>query len=201
MHFYRLKPRFLLVILLLMPCVLFLATTLSLLFGLSLDQLVLSKALKVMEGQSMLSLLIIFLAPLMEELGWRGYGVDSLRSNFNLFKTSLLFALLWALWHVPLFFINGYYHHELWDTSPIYVMNFFVSILPAAILINWVYYKNDRSIIAAFLLHLMFNLFSALFQTEQFTKCIITLLLLIVSGIIIIRDRPFFFNKNDNWRV
>lgn len=200
LRFDRIKFHFLLVILLLMPCVLFLATALSLLFGQSITQFALSGTFQVMEGQSMISLLIIFLAPLMEELGWRGYGVDSLRSHFNLFKTTLVFAVLWALWHVPLFFINGYYQNELWNTSFIYVINFFVSILPAAILINWVYYKNSRSIIAAFLLHLMLNLFSVLFQTEQFIKCIVTLLLLIVSVIIIIRDKKFFFNNNENWK-
>lgn len=197
--FYRIKLSFLPVILLLMPCVLFLATALSLLFGQSIDQFALSSGFKVMEGQTMVSLLIIFLAPLMEELGWRGYGVDSLRSHFNLFKTTMLFAVLWAMWHVPLFFINGYYQNVLWNTSIIYVINFFVSVLPAAILMNWVYYKNSRSIMAAFLFHLMLNLFSVLFQTEQVTKCIVTILLLIVSVIIIVRDKQFFFNKNEGW--
>ncbi|EKE09811.1 MAG: hypothetical protein ACD_16C00104G0007 [uncultured bacterium] len=198
LRLYRIKVSFLPMILLLMPCVLLLATALSLLFGQSIDQFALSSTYRVMQGSSMLSLLIIFLAPLMEELGWRGYGVDSLRSYFNLFKTTMLFAVLWAMWHVPLFFINGYYQNELWNTSIIYVINFFISILPAAILINWVYYKNNRSIIAAFLLHLMLNLFSVLFQTEQFTKCIVTILLLIVSLIVITKDKKFFFNNNEN---
>jgi uncharacterized protein len=116
LRFDRIKLRFLPVILFLMPCVLFLATTLSLLFGQSIDQFALSSAFQVMAGQTMISFLIIFLAPLMEELGWRGYGVDSLRSHFNLFKTTMLFAGLWALWHVPLFFINGYYQNVLWST-------------------------------------------------------------------------------------
>jgi membrane protease YdiL (CAAX protease family) len=200
-RFYKIKVRFLPIILLLMPGVLFLATALSLLFGQPIDQFSLVHTYRVVEGQSMLSLFIIFLAPLMEELGWRGYGVDSLRSNFNLFKTSMVFAVLWALWHLPLFFIKGYYQNELWNTSLIYVINFFVSILPATILLNWVYYKNRRSIMAAFILHLMFNLSSVLFQTEQFTKCLITILLLIISSIVIIRDRSFFFHKNENWKA
>jgi membrane protease YdiL (CAAX protease family) len=197
LRLYKIKVSFLPVILLLMPCVLFLATALSLLFGKSIDQFELSSAYRVLEGQNMLSLLIISLAPLVEELGWRGYGVDSLRSIFNLFKTTLLFAGLWAMWHLPLFFINGYYQHELWNTSIVYVINFFVSVLPVAILINWVYYKNNRSIIAAFLFHLTLNLFSVLFQTEQFTKCIITSLLLMVSILVVIRNREFFFNQNE----
>ncbi len=70
-----------------------------------------------MEGQFFISLLIMFLAPTVEEFGWRGYGVDSLRSKFNLFKTTMLFALLWSSWHLPLFFVNGYYQNELWNTN------------------------------------------------------------------------------------
>lgn len=197
LHFDLINPRYLPFILLLMPCVLFLATGLSLFFGQPINQFELSPVYSVIQGSNALSLLIVFLAPLAEELGWRGYGVDSLRSYFPLFQTSLLFALLWALWHVPLFFINGYYQNELWHTGIPYVINFFVSILPAAILINWVYYRNSRSIVAAFLMHLMLNIFSVIFQTEPFTKCIITILLLLVSVIIIARDREFFLNRGN----
>ena len=62
------------VILLLMPLVLFLSTAISLLFGQSAEQFVLSKDYAVMRGQTIISLLILFLAPMLEELGWRGYG-------------------------------------------------------------------------------------------------------------------------------
>ena len=130
-----------------------------------------------------------------EEVGWRGYGEDSIRSRFNLFTTTVLFGVLWGLWHVPLFFINGYYQHDLWNTSIVYVINFFAQILVATILMNWLYYRNNRSITAAILFHFMLNLFSVLFQTEQFTKCIITIVMLMIAMVIIARNRAFFFNE------
>ena len=110
-------------------------------------------------------------------------------------RTVVAVSILWALWHVPLFFTNGYYQHGLWNTSIVYVINFFVQIFAAAILINWIYYKSNRSIAAAILFHFMFNLFSVLFQTEQFTKCIITIILLIISVVIIVRNKEFFFEQ------
>lgn len=183
-----------LMIFLLFPISIFLATAISLLFGKPFDQFFLCSQYAVMSGQSILSLVIIFLAPLFEELGWRGYGVDSIRSKFNLFITTLIFASLWALWHLPLFFIRGYYHNVLWNTSIIYTANFFVSIFPAALLINWVYYKNNRSIVAAICMHFILDLFSVLFQTEQFTKCIATILLSVISVILITKDKDLFFN-------
>ena len=199
---FRMKLSSFLFIVLLMPSVLFLATGLSLLFGLSLEQFALANEYHVIKGWRFLSLVMpFFLAPMLEELGWRGYGVDSLRVNFNLFKTSMLFAFLWAMWHLPIFFINGFYHHELWNQSMLYVINFFVSIVPASILLNWIYYKNGRSIPAAILFHSMLNVFSVLFQTEQFTKCIITVLLFAVSVVVILKNKNFFFNNFLNFKT
>ena len=141
------------------------------------------------------TLVILFLAPTFEELGWRGYGVDSIRSRCNLFTTTVLFGVLWGLWHVPLFFTNGNYQHELWNTSIVYVINFFAQILVATVVMNWIYYKNNRSITAAILFHFTLNLFSVLFQTEQFTKCIITIILLIIAVVIIVQNQAFFFEQ------
>lgn len=191
----RLNLRFLPIILLIMPVTLFLATTISVVLGESTDQFALSSNFRVIQGQSMVGLVILFLAPLMEELGWRGYGVDSLRSRLNIARTSLLFAVLWALWHLPLFFIQGYYQNSLLHMHPVFVLNFFVSVLPAALLLNWVYYKNNRSILAAFLLHLMMNLSAVLFQTTQVTKCILTIVLMICSLFIVFTDRKFFYQN------
>jgi membrane protease YdiL (CAAX protease family) len=191
----RINVRFLPAILLIMPFALFLATALSLPLGHSSSQFLLSSDYNIMSGQVVLSFLILFLAPTFEELGWRGYGVDSIRSKFNLPKTTLLFAVLWALWHLPLFFIHGYYQNELWNMGIVYVINFFLSILPATILMNWVYYKNNRSILAAILFHFTIDLFSVLFQTEQFTECLITVILLMISIVIIYKDKTFFFKS------
>lgn len=191
---YKIKLTYLPIVLLLMPIVLLLATSISLLFGQSTDQCMLSEHVKT--GLGLLSVAILFIVSAIEELGWRGYGVDSLASRSSLFKTSIIFAIMWALWHLPLFFIKGSYQNQLLDTNSVYVINFFVSLLPAATLLNWIYYKNNRSIIAAILLHFMLNIFSMLFQTTQCTKCIVTILLLILAGIIICVDKELFFNMH-----
>jgi uncharacterized protein len=191
----KIKLGYLPAILLIMPFALFLATSLSLLFGQSANQFQLSSDFQIMSGSIALTLFILFMAPTVEELGWRGYGVDGLRSKMDLFKTTMVFGLLWGLWHLPLFFIKGYYQHELWEMSIVYVINFFAQVYVASILINWVYYKNNRSITASILFHFMFNLFSVLFQTEQFTKCIITVVLLVISIVVIARNREFFFEE------
>lgn len=188
------NPVYLLFILLFMPCIICLATWISLFFGYSKEQFSLTKELSVMKGWSILGIVIpLILAPLVEELGWRGYGVDSLRVYFNLFTTSLLFGFLWAVWHLPAFFMKGFYHNQLWHQGKIYVLNFFVSVFVVAILMNWVYYKTGRSIPAVILFHSILNLSSMVLRTEQFTKCIATLLITIVTILVIVYDNAFFF--------
>ncbi len=189
------KPRYWLAILLIMPLVVLLGTALSLVSGQSTAQFQFASQFQVMSGAAYLSVAILILAPTFEELGWRGYGVDSLLEGRSLLKASLLFALLWGLWHVPLFFIKGYYHFEILQMNPIFALNFFVALIPASILSNWIFYKNGRSIMAIIIFHFILNLSSALFQTEQFTKCIITVLLLIVSLLVIGKNKQFFKDK------
>lgn len=194
---FKISPVYLLVILFLMPCVIYLATSLSLVFGFSTDQFLLSKQLSVMKGSALLGILIpLILAPIVEELGWRGYGVDSLRVHFNLFNTSVLFGVLWALWHLPAFFIKGYYHNDLWHLGFIYVLNFFVSVFLIAFLINWIYYRTGRSIPAVILFHAVLNLSSMALRTEPLTKCLATVLLLVVVAIVVVWDQVFFFSNS-----
>ncbi len=188
----RIDLRYVPVIVLLMPASVLAAIAVSLLFGASPAQFSLSDQFDIVGGQVLASLLISILAPTFEEIGWRGYGVDSLRQRFTLLKTSVLFAVLWGAWHVPLFFINNYYHNELWKMGGPYVVNFFLSILPMAFILNWVYYRNHRSIPAAILLHFMTVISAEAFATVESTKFIQTALLLIVAAGIVIYDRAFF---------
>jgi uncharacterized protein len=195
LSFQKIKLSFFPVIYLLVPFVYTLATALSLLFSFSSDQFAFSSEITLMKDQYIFSFAILILAPILEEFGWRGYGVDSLRSRFNLFRTSLLFAALWSIWHLPLFFIQGYFHHEVLTASIVNVVNFFVSFFPVAILMNWLYYKNNRSITAAVLFHFILNFFFVHFQMVEFTKCILTILLIVISIIVVATNKKFFFDK------
>lgn len=51
--------------------------------------------------------IVLVLAPVAEELAWHSYGTDALRTRFSVFGTSMVFAVIWALWHLPLAFVSG----------------------------------------------------------------------------------------------
>jgi uncharacterized protein len=42
-----------------------------------------------------------------EEFGWRGYALPRLEERMGLWKANLVLGLVWALWHLPLWFIPG----------------------------------------------------------------------------------------------
>jgi membrane protease YdiL (CAAX protease family) len=187
----RIDLRTLPVILFLIPAVICAAIGISLLFGQSPDQFA------VRFGTSFVTvpaLVGVFLAPALEEAGWRGYGMDSLKSRSRLFVASLYFALLWAFWHVPLFFISGFYHNSLLS-SWLFTANFFASVVAMAFIINWLYERNNRSVIACFLFHLSANVAMSFIPADQFTKCIVTVLLLVIAAAVVAADRKLFFEE------
>lgn len=195
----RIKIRFIPVITLTMPCLILLAITISVLFGFSTEQFSLSNLSsdQALKGINLITMVIIVaLSCTLEEIGWRGYGIDSLRSKFNLWYTSLIFAAIWSLWHVPAFFIkNGYFQQELWNLGIIYVLIYFISLFPITFLINWLYIQNNRSILVAILFHTVMNLSYGFFQIQPFTRIILMFLLLTTAGIVLIKDKKVFFTE------
>jgi uncharacterized protein len=179
-------------ILFLLPAAMAISILLSCLLGQSPDQFRLS--LSSFSTGMIPVPVMLFGAACFEELGWRGYGVDSLRSRYNYFTATVVFALLWALWHCPLFFVNDWYQNILWKTSPLFALNFFVSIIPFAFIINWLWYKNRGSIITAILAHVTINA-QGIIQMSQVAKCIESGVLIVIAVILVWSDRQIFFGK------
>jgi membrane protease YdiL (CAAX protease family) len=195
-NFKLIKPKYLLIILLTMPVTVALAVVVSLLFGQPVTQFALSPGFSLAGWAAVQLLISVIIAPTFEETGWRGYGVDSLRrKGRSLFISTLIFAALWALWHMPLFFIKGYYHYEMLHTNIIYALNFIASVFALAFLANLIFYRNNRSIPGNILFHIMPNLCLSMFQIEEFTKCIVTVILLLFSVIVFFRFKPWWLDR------
>jgi membrane protease YdiL (CAAX protease family) len=177
------------------PALIAAAVLISAPFGGSLGQLALSSEFSIVEGAAGLSWLIAFAAPALEELGWSGYGIDSLRGRRPLIVPVLLFGALWSAWHLPLFFVKGYYHANLLAESPVYALAFLVGVVPLTVITNWIYYRNGRSIVVAVVFHAVVNVSSEAFMVTNATKTVLYGLLLAVAALLVVCDRRFFLSS------
>lgn len=172
-----------------------LAQLISLALGYSADQFRLARSASFSAG-ILIGWVPLLLAPVVEEISWHGYGTDALRRGLNLFWTSIVFSIYWALWHVPLAFIEGYYQANLVETGSLHTINFIVSLIPFVLLMNWLYYRSGRSIWVAVAFHLAANVSNEAFQTHPDSKIIQTGLLVALSLALILRDPAFFFGRD-----
>lgn len=141
--------------------------------------------------------LMLVLAAVVEELAWHSYGTDALTARMSLFAASMLFTVYWALWHLPLAFVKGYYHSELVQEGALATANFVMSMVVFVLLMNWVYAKSGRSIAVAALFHLCANVGNEIFATHPVSKLIQTALLAGVTAWLLWRDRALFWDKRE----
>jgi uncharacterized protein len=188
------QPKMLPTFFLIMPLSVVAAILLSLPFGGSPAQFQIAGGFSFSTG-AVPVLLFLALAACFEELGWRGYGFESLQSRYTYLTAALIFSLLWSIWHIPLIFAEGQYAYELWNQNIWYAVNYFVSFIPLGIIVSWLCIKNHKSILAAVLFHFLINIFQELFSITQTTKSIETLVLAAVAICIVIYDKDLFFSK------
>lgn len=179
-------------LLLIMPAAWIISAWISyLFFGQSLTQLTITNLISFSAGLMPVPVML-YGAAFLEEVGWRGYGVDSLRGKRTFFTVTLIFAALWALWHTPLFFINGYYHNLILRENPLFALNFYLGVFPVAFINNWLWYKNSGSILSGFIFHAVANTVAFL-QLTQIAESLQTVVLTIfVIGFVILNKRLFF---------
>lgn len=165
---------------------------LSLAFGQSIDQFSLTEDFSFTGVGIGSALLTILLASIIEEVGWKGYCEDSIGNYMSWFWESMVFGVLWSLWHLPLIFIPGTYQAGLM-VNPLHVVNFFVSGIPLGFIITWVYLASDRSILACMVFHLFVNFMQERIAMTPETKCMETIVVIVAAAIIVLANKEMFF--------
>lgn len=196
-NFRLIKIESLPAILFIMPLAVIMSILISTLFGESISQLQLADKFSFKAGFVPV-LLVLFLAASFEELGWRSYAMDSLWEKHSYFKPTMIFAILWAFWHLPLFFIKDYYQYQLLQSNIWFALNFVVSIIPMAVIISWLCRKNGGSILAAIAFHFIINMSQEALEIAQVTKCIETFILFLFATTIVLLNKDMFFDKDSD---
>ncbi|MFJ2293618.1 type II CAAX prenyl endopeptidase Rce1 family protein [Streptomyces sp. NPDC087894] len=56
--------------------------------------------------------------PLSDHLGWRGTAYPRMRATMGRFRIALVLGVIWAVWHMPLFLIDGTVQNDLGLATP-----------------------------------------------------------------------------------
>jgi membrane protease YdiL (CAAX protease family) len=93
--------------------------------------------------------------PLGEEPGWRGFALPRLQPMHGPLAGSAILGVLWALWHLPLFWSG------VWTppTVPNIAM-FIVMITALTVVMTWVFNNVKGSLLITMLMHASFNTFA-----------------------------------------
>lgn len=137
-----------LIALLLVPIIFIISYFSGQLLGLEVD----SKLFKIEWHWPISFLMCFLLMGAMEEFGWRGFLQKEMQKKYNPLITAFILAILWYLWHLPLYY-NGLYSTGGISDS----LDRFFFTIPATIIINWLYNKTNYSILAVMLLHVMYD--------------------------------------------
>lgn len=98
-----------------------------------------------------LSLYMLVQVGIGEEIGWRGYALPKLQTGYSALVSSLILGVLWALWHLPLFFNPA----TSYSNTPFWV--FLVFLLPFPILYTWIFNSTGGSVLMVMILHAVTN--------------------------------------------
>ncbi|MBQ0868166.1 CPBP family intramembrane metalloprotease [Streptomyces sp. A73] len=110
--------------------------------------------MKDMGGPAAFLVSMIISGPLSEEPGWRGTAYPRMRATMGRFQIALVLGVVWAVWHLPLFFIDGTVQNDLGLATPSGVL-FAVGNIPMAMLVTCAYER--AGILASIAVHFAVN--------------------------------------------
>jgi membrane protease YdiL (CAAX protease family) len=93
-----------------------------------------------------------------EEVGWRAYLVPPLAQRLGLGGATVCVGVIWALWHLPLFFIAG--SGSDGQSFPLYL----VHVTALSVAMGWLYWKSAASLFVVMVMHAAINNTSGLFR-------------------------------------
>ena len=86
-----------------------------------------------------------------EEVGWRGFALPRLTERIGLPLASLLLGVIWAIWHLPLFFVGGV--DKFGQSFPL----FMVQVIALSVALSFLYWKTNGSLLLTMLMHASVN--------------------------------------------
>jgi hypothetical protein len=99
---------------------------------------------------------MMFLGGGQEEFGWRGYALPILEQKYGIWLANIILGLIWAFWHIPLWFIEG--------TTQVYMnySGFVLFSVGCSLILSWFMRLSDNKPFAGIYAHGLANAFIAI---------------------------------------
>lgn len=140
-------------------------------------------------GEHFLALWVIFIYQVVivwgEEIGWRGFALPNLQIRFHPILASVILGVLWGLWHLPWFWIEGSAQQSM------SVQFFVLATVGYSILYTWIYNGTRGSLLMMCLLHAANNttvsytmlFFKPIIEEPIFSLAVLGVFNLLIIGI------------------
>ena len=103
--------------------------------------------------------LTIGIAPLWEEVGWRGFAHSRLQRTHGPVVGSIILGALWGLWHLPFFFgpLARTGPNATFVSATIALVEFSIGLTGLSVVMAWILNNCGGSTLLAILIHAAFD--------------------------------------------
>jgi membrane protease YdiL (CAAX protease family) len=102
----------------------------------------------------LVNIVLLAIASLGEEIGWRGVALPGLQSQRSTLMASVILGFLWAAWHIPFWLLLDTFDQFGWA----YMALNFIFVLPLTFYITWFFNHSRFSLLLVVVFHLCFNI-------------------------------------------
>lgn len=95
----------------------------------------------------------IFMGPLLEETGWRGFAQPVLFGRFGIFVTGVIIGTIWTFWHAPLWFAGEGSSLSGGGFSAQSLLCYWLFLVGQSVFLAWMLSKARGSVLLAMLVH------------------------------------------------
>jgi uncharacterized protein len=145
-----------------------------------------------------LGIVVGLIGGFFEEVGWTGFALPRLQSNYSPFFAGISLGFIHTIWHFMADYLGriGFY-------KEIYFLHFLlwiIALIVFRILAVWIY-NHTQSILLATLTHASFTgsqlIFSPIVSGAETIVwySVFTVVLCIIAAIIVLKDKKMFFHK------
>jgi membrane protease YdiL (CAAX protease family) len=119
-----------------------------------------------------------------EETGWRGYALPVLQRRHGPLASTLGVVVLWAGWHVPLFFVVDSFR----GFDVVTLVGWLIGLCCGGVVLTWLYNRSGGSIALVALWHAGYNLISGTRAAQGTLAAVSTTLVIALAVALVVLE-------------